>query len=308
MGWLRSIQDFIVNLPGVLYGDRLHEGWFGIAGAIYVTCVGLAFLICGYRCIHEWAKAADIRFRKSRVDEINLKRPPNTAPKEIDWVKARKQQVRSWRFAIPYGLLVYGTLYWWFRMDYTWKMFFMLAAFWLVMAFPIRVLWIANVVWTQRKLAQKEPQGLNNQHVGATWTFKEVNKQMVRCPIGGMYLHDMTVRQAVAHYMSWGLQKSSKRTRGFDGLFQIFNPFIKLFGLRWLQPRLTLPLFICMAYAFAWSLTQVWAVFYLYKEFYERSPALKPKGWTSDNAMEPLIGDTGAIPDTPGDAAAAGSK
>lgn len=305
MGWLRSIGGFLVDLPDVLYGDRLHEGWFGIAGAIYVTSLGLAFLICGYCSIHQWVKAADVWFNKEKVEQDNLARPDGTAPREINWVMARKQQVRSWRFAIPYGMLVYATLYWWFRTDYTWRTFFILAAFWLVMAFPIRVWWIATVVWTQRKLAKKEPSGLNNQRVGAKWSLKQVGNQMVNTPSGGTYLQDMTVRQAQAHYMAWGLQKSSKRLRPFIGLFRIFNPFIKLFGLRWLQPRLTVPLFICMVYAFGWSLTQPVAVFYLYKQLYKRDPALKPD-WASDNAMEPIIGDTGAISDTPGDAAAAG--
>ena len=305
MGWLRSIQDFIVNLPGVLYGDRLHEGWFGIAGAIYVTCVGLAFLICGYRCIHEWAKAADIRFNKATLDEYNLNRSADTAPREIDWVQARKQQVRSWRFAIPYGLLVYTTLYVWFREYYTWKSFFFVSAVVAASGFFIRLWWVAVATWSERMLHNKEPQAASRVLYGGRKPFGQPSSVTA----GGVYLHQMTVPQAMSHYMAWGLQKSAKRRPPFIGLFRVFNPFIRLFRLRWLQPRLLVPAGACLAFGLIWTFTQVVAVFYLYHELNpeNRRKPLKP-AWVSDDAVEPIIGDTGAIPDTPGDAAAAGSK
>ena len=305
MGWLKSIGGFFVDLPDMLYGNRLHEGWFGVAGAIYITAVGLAFLICGYACIHQWVKAADIWFKKETLEQFNLNRPADTAPRKIDWEQARRQQVWSWRFAIPYGLLVYTALYVWFREFYTWKSFFLFAAGVTAMAFFIRLWWVAVVTWSERKLYAKEPQAASKVIYGGRIPFGQPSNVVA----GGVYLYQMSVPQAMSHYMSWGLQKSTKRRPPFIGLFRIFNPFIRLFRLRWLQPRLLVPAGICIFYGLLWTFTQVVAVFYLYHELNpdNRKKPLKPE-WASDNAIEPVIGDTGAIPDTPGDAAAATGK
>lgn len=282
LGLIESIWLWLIGLPRDLFGERMDSGW-GIAASIYVSVVAVAFLIGGYRSIHELIKAIDIRFNKDTLHNYNLHREDGTDPRIIDWIRARKQQVRSLRFTIPFGLIVLGVLYWWTREYFTLLTYFKIVAGWLIASPLLRVWWIATVVWTHRKLAKKESS----------------------LPANRRPLSNKTVRWAVAHYMRWGLEKSAKKRAPFIGLLRFLNPIIKFFRLRWLQPRLIRPLAICTFHAFIWPVSMVWATFYLTREFEERSEPLKPE-WSSRYAKEPEYGP-GGISDTDGDAQAARS-
>lgn len=280
---LRAIGEFLVGLPRDIFGDRVDTGW-GIAFSLYVSVVALSFLIGGYRSVNELGKAIDVRFDKAKVNNYNINRPDGTPPRTLDWFRARKQQVRSLRFTIPFGVLVFATLYLWVRESFTFEMYFKLAVCWLVVVVLLRPWWIAAVIWTERKLAKKEPRPKSLQHDRYS-------------------LDSVSVSWAVRHYLNWGLQKSTNKRQPYIGLLRPLNPIVKLFGLRWLQVRLIRPLVICAVYACIWPLSMVIAVFYLTREFEERQSLLKP-AWASRYAEEPTYG-SGAIPDTPGDASAA---
>jgi hypothetical protein len=283
LDFLSAIWGFLSGLPRGLFGDRVDTGW-GIAFSLYTSVVAVSFLIGGYRSIHELGKAVDVRFNKDQLEQYNLARPEGTSPRVIDWAKARIQQVRSLRFTIPFGVLVLATLYWWVRESYTLKSYFILAACWLAFAFLLRPWWIATVIWTERKLIKKEP---------------NVDPLM-----RSRYdLSTKSVLWAIRHYMNWGLQKSTTKRPPYIGLLRPLNPFVKLFGLRWVQLGLIRPLVICTFYACIWPVSMVIAVFYLTREFDERRYILKPS-WVSGRAKEPTY-ESGAIPDTPGDASAA---
>ncbi|HSX33753.1 MAG TPA: hypothetical protein VLF91_05460 [Candidatus Saccharimonadales bacterium] len=278
---MKGILNVLGGLPRDVFGPRVDTGW-GIMASICFTVVVIAFAIGGYRSIHEWVKAADVRFNKERVEQHNLHRPKGTPPRNYNWVMARKEQVRSWRFVIPFGLLVLAVGYWWIRYSFDLATYFKLAAAWLVFqAVVLRPWWIAAVVWTQRKLVKTKESTLAEQPFG-----------------------DKSVGWAYRHYLNWGLQKSTFKRQPFIGLFRFLNPVIRLFRLRWLQPRLIRPLFACAFYALTWAVSMVAAVFVLEYAFDHRKKVLKPE-WASTYAEEPDYNKTGAILDTGPDAAAA---
>lgn len=126
-GFLQDLWESITGLPELIFGERMHDGW-GVAFAIYTAVVVIAFAIGGYRSVHELLKALDIRFDKEKLERYNLNRESGTPAREIDWLKARKQQVRSVRFTIPFGLLVLAALCWWVRGPFTLLTYFQLAA------------------------------------------------------------------------------------------------------------------------------------------------------------------------------------
>lgn len=280
-GRLGAVGSFVHDAASWIYGGHIDDRW-GTAMAIFVTVVAIAFAIGGYRSVHELGKAWDIRFNKLKLEEYNLNREEGTPPRLIDWKKARKQQVRSLRFTIPFGILVFATLYLWFRNSFALETYFQLAACWLVFLVLLRVWWIAVAVWTERKLEKKELAAADRPS-----------------------LHGVTIGWAIQHYLNWGLEKSTKKRPPYIGLFRFLNPLVKLFGLRWLQIRLVRPLFNIAFFACTWGVSMPVAVWYLTHEFDKRTQILKPD-WASRHAPEPTY-SSGAIRDTRGDAAAANS-
>ena len=278
---LRGIGDFLTGIPRDLFGDRLDTG-LGIAMATYTAIVAICFAIGAVRSVWELTKAVDLRFDKEKLERYNVSRPDGTAPRKIDWLLARKQQVRSLWFTIPFGMMVMATLYYWVHESFTFKGYVLVGLCWIIGLMLIRPWWISTVLRTQRKLVK----------VG------EVSPKDAP-------LHDKSTMWALRHYFSWGLQQATQKRRAFIGILRWMNPIIGIFRLQWLRARLIWPLVICAFYAALWLITLPIAVFYLNKEFDERRNALKPE-WAKSYAPEPTYG-TGAIRDTPGDAAAAAS-
>jgi hypothetical protein len=247
-----------------LYGDNVDQSW-GVAFAIITTVAGVSFFVGGCRSISELFKATDVLFSKERLRRYNAKNA-NTAPvREINWVKARKQQVRSLRFTIPFGLLVFGVLYLWFRESFALRTYFQLTAMWIVfMIFILRPWWIAVVIGTERKLVRSG----------------EVEA-------GRLKYHDKSVVWAIRHYMDWGLQKTVSTQPSFIGLLRPLNPI--LWMVRLLRLRMLRPLLVCTFYAFFWPVTLPIGVFYLNRELYTRTQRLKPE-WAASMALEPTYG------------------
>lgn len=274
------MTGFWSSVAHAIFGARVDSGW-GIAASIYVSVVAITFIIAGYRSVHEFFKAADIRFRESTLDNYNLKRPPGTPPRSIDWLKARKQQVQSWCFTIPFGVLTFVVLYLWVRNSFTIYGYFVLAVLWLIFQLVLRAWWIATAVWSEKNL---------------------VNSGVI--PAERSKLHNVSVGWAIRHYLNWGLQRSTVKRPPYIGLFRVFNPFIRLFGLRWLQLRLIRPLVVCAFFACTWPVSMVVATFRLTYRLHERGSNLLKPFWASALAQEPTYG-SGAIPDSLGDAHAA---
>jgi len=291
-GALSAIGRFFVAIWHDVIGHRTDTGW-GIIALIYVGVVALAFAIGGYRSLTEYAKALDSSFDKDKLERNNLKRLAGTPPREIDWVKARTQQVQSLRFTIPFGVLTFGALYWWVRGPFTFRSFAVLAVCWLIFSPLLRVWWIATAVWTERKLVRSGELDPFKKEVGFDGNTKLVERQ----------LYNVSVSWAVRHYLNWGLQRSTVGWVPFFGLLRPLNPLIKLVQLLRLNVRIVRPLVVCAFYAYVWVLSMPIGVFYLTREFHERRQLLRPE-WASSHAPEPKYG-SGAIPDTPGDAAAA---
>ena len=180
--WLEALWSFLASLPRGIYGDRIDSGW-GIAASIFVSVVAIAFVIGGYRSIHEYIKAAD-----------------GTPPRKVDWLQARRQEVQSLRFTIPFGILVFTVLYLWVRDSFALDSYFRLAVGWVLFLLVLRVWWIATAIWTERKLVKND--------LLAT---------------GKSQLHNVTIGWAVRHYLNWGLQKSTVKRPPFIGIFRIFR-------------------------------------------------------------------------------------
>lgn len=276
---LRAIVGFLAGIPSALFGERLDTG-LGIAAATCTSIVAICFAIGAVRSVWELTKAVDLGFKKERLDDYNIGRPAGTAPREIDWVLARTQQVRSLWFTIPFGVIVMATLYYWVRESFTFKGFVLVGLCWLIGLMLIRPWWIWTVLRTQRKLVK---------------TGELAPKDAP--------LHNKSMKWAIRHYFSWGLQQSAYKQRVFIGILRWMNPLIGAFRLQWFRMRLIRPIVVCTIYAALWPIALPIGVFYLNREFDERRDLLKPE-WARRYAPEPTYG-TGAIPDTPGDAAAA---
>jgi hypothetical protein len=279
--WLQNIGEFLGGLPRAAFGDRVDSGW-GIVFSTYVFIVAVAFAVGAVRSVWELAKAIDLGFNKEKLEQHNLKRPDDTEPREINWTLARKQQVRSLRFTIPFGLVTLAALVYWVRQDFTFMGYVLIGICSIVGFMLLRPWWIWTHLRTQRKLVKKG----------------EVKAD--KAP-----LHNKRLKWAMKHYFAWGLQEATRKRRAFIGRLRWLNPLIGIFRLNWLRVRLVWPLIICTVFAGLWLITLPIAVFYLNREFDERKHALKP-AWAKDWAPEPTYG-TGAIPDTRGDAAAAAS-
>lgn len=299
MGVLHSILAFLGGVPRDVFGARIDTGW-GIFASLAVTVTAIVFAIAGYRSVHEFGKALDVRFDKEKIELYNRNRPDGTPPRLVNWAKARIQQVRSLRFTIPYGVLVLGTMYLWVVGYFTLRSYFILAVLWLLFAPVLRLWWIATAVWTDRKMVK------TGESVHDVRRTVIANGDVVDDPTGKLTykLYNKTVPWAVRHYLNWGLEKSTFKRPPYIGLLRPLNPFIKLFGLRWLQVRLVRPVIVCAFYACLWPLTGPIAVFYLTHELKDRGRNLLKPAWASGSAMEPTYG-SGGIPDTPGDARAA---
>jgi hypothetical protein len=277
--WLQNIGEFLGGLPRLAFGDRVDSA----LGIVAITCtviLVIAFAIGAVRSVWELAKAVDLGFDKDKLDRYIVERPPGTASREIDWTLARKQQVRSLRFTIPFGLVVLAAFVYWVRQDFTLKGYVIIAVGSIVVFMLLRPWWIWTYLRTQRKLVK---------------TGEVAAKDAP--------LHNKRLKWAMKHYFAWGLQEATYKRRAFIGRLRWLNPIIGIFRLNWLRVRLIWPLVICAVYAAFWLITLPIAVFNLNHEFDDRNHPLKPK-WAKSWATEPTYG-TGAIPDTPGDAAAA---
>jgi len=274
----RGIGEFLAQVLRVLFGERLDTG-FGIAAAAYVSIVALSFAIGAVRSIWELTKAVDLRFDKDKLDHHNISRPNGTPPRTIDWVLAREQQVRSLWFTIPFGILAMATLYYWVRESFTLKGYVLVGLCWIIGYMLVRPWWIWTVLRVKRKLVKTGEAAARHTP-----------------------LYNKTLVWAMRHYFSWGLQQTTQKRRAFIGLLRWANPFVDMFRFKWLRVRLIRPLLVCAFYGALWLVTLPIAVFYLNREFDAREPELKP-AWAKRYAPEPTY-ETGAIPDSPGDAAA----
>jgi len=281
LGWLRGLGDFFLGLPRGFFGERLDTGW-GIVVATYTSIVAISFVIGAVRSVWELSKAVDLRFDKEKLERYNITRPEGSAPRSINWLVARRQQVCSLWFTIPFGAVVMATLFFWVRESFTFKGYVIVGLCWTIGLMLIRPWWITTILRVHRKIVK----------VG------EVSPKDAP-------LYNKSTMWALRHYFSWGLQQATQKRRAFIGILRWMNPIVSVFRLQWVRVRLIRPLIICTFFASLWLITLPISVFYLNREFEERQNALKP-AWAKSHAPEPTYG-TGAIRDTPGDAAAAAS-
>jgi hypothetical protein len=262
-------------------GELSPSSVWDLVALVVLAIVTIVYVIGAYRSLGQVAKAVDLGFDKDRLDKHNLSRPPETAPREVNWVKARKQQVRSIRFTIPLGVICWVSLWFWLTRNFTLWGYVVIAIGWLLFMPVLRVWWIATLLRSERKLNKHEPANARGE------------------------LASITVFQAVRHYLNWGLNKRTRSQRTFIGRLRFLNGIWSILFLRWLKLGLIRPILVCAFYAATWVVSMTIAPFYLTREFDERRHALKPE-WASDYAPEPR-NDSGVIRDTPGDAAAASS-
>lgn len=265
-----DIGHFFTGLPRDVFGANLLGSGWGIAAALCFSVVVLIFLIGGWNSLTEWAKAADAKWDKERIDADNAK-PENRGDQyEIDWRKARLQQVVSWQFSVPFAALVLASLaalLWW---SFNWTGYVSIGVAWFVFAPLLRIWWIRTVVRANRSLNKHQLLKPNEIIItGTTW-------------------------QVYRYYMAWGLAKKRVRRqrRIFRYRFRKFNFLFHLLRLDWIRMRLLLPLLQWLFYVAVWPLAMVWSVFELTQNIvgkkYEgrKRFGLKP-AWANDYADPP---------------------
>lgn len=249
---LARAGEWIAGLPRELFGARLDSG-LGIAAVTYTAIVAICFVIGGLRSVRMYAKAVDLRFDKTKLDDYNRGLPEYATQRTINWVLARRQQVRSFCFTIPFGMIVMATLYYWVRYSFTQKSYVIIMVCWIVGYMLVRPWWIWTVLRIHRKLVK---------------TGEATPKEAP--------LHDMRLHRAMQRYFEWGLQEDKRKRQTFIGALRGLNPIIGVFRLRWLRTRLIRPLVICTLNALLWIITLPIAAFYLTNQFDSRQQALQP--------------------------------
>ena len=246
-----DLLDWLFEPLRFLFNDRIDTGW-GRLASIYVLIVGACFTIGSVRSVMQWAKASDLNFDKAKLDAYNDSLPPGMPERKINWTKAYQQGVQSFRYSLPFGLLVFAVLCAWVKYDFTWKGYLGVAAGWLLISWLLRLWWIATAVWTDRKL------------------FKVGARTAAEAPLAMM-----TVREAFKRYMNWGASQSVMRPL-FVGRFKRLNGIIEACKVRWLRLRWIWALLSAAFYALIWIISMPIAVFHLRKEFDARPQVLKP--------------------------------
>jgi len=287
---LKAVLDFILGVPTAIFGSELLSSAWGIVFATMFAITAVIYVIGAIRSFWEFVKALDAGFDKNWVDRENARMDeddvragrPAGDPIKIDWVKARKQQARTFTFVLPLGLIALAIMYMWLRFDFTFMGYVRFALLWLIiLGVFIRPWWIWAALRTQRVL---EKSG-------------EIKAE-------DSTLHGMSLGRAIRYYFAWGLQEKVAKRRTFFRFLKWAEPIAGMIGLRWLRIRLAWAILQISFYSAGWFVFGAISPFYLLHELDDRRNLLKP-AWASSHAQAPRL--TNRIPDTPGDAAAASS-
>jgi hypothetical protein len=258
--WLRTILGWFFWTPG-----EPLDGFWGIITVVYTAVVAVVLVVLGVRAVGEHFKALDFRYNKQRVAKYNTEHPDDQVT--IDWAKAYKQLVCSWRFSIPFGILLLASLAYWLVFDFTLLGYARVGVVWLLFQYPLRLWWIATATWSERKLIAKGELDIDDSQT-----------------------YNWSVKQSVDYYFAWGLAKANRRRPSrFRQLMAWSNWIVWLFRLRWLQPRLALPVLLNTFWSLFWPVAKLWQLISLSKEFDKRGDLLEP-WWASDSANKPPTG------------------
>ena len=267
VGWLKDagngIWHFVSGAPRDIFGDRIDSAW-GLTWISAMALVALIFAIAGWNSLNEWAKGVDSGWDPEWVKKENQKPENRLDQYNINWRKAYEQKVGTWRFAIPFGLMVLGLFYVFIQYAFSGLGYVKISLLCFAFAPVLRYWWIRVLVRTNRRLVKQELLNEGEQVIlDSSWgTFK--------------------------HYIEWGLAASGKQRRlPWRRKLRWFNGIVKFVRLDWIRVRLIKPILLWAFYATFWWISMPWSVFQLTQDLRGKKKFHLMPAWAPKRVIEP---------------------